>query len=75
MSVRLAISFPISATRVLSGVSAPDTSLAMRCRSCISIAMSNSFLRSIAVSATSGSATTLSGLVSTVLPSTTSETL
>ncbi len=47
------------------------TSVLRRCSSCISIAMSNSFLRSASVRTTSGSDRTLSGLVSSVLPSTT----
>ena len=47
-SLRPAICLPISAILALSGVIAPDTWLATRCNSCISIAMSNSFFRSIA---------------------------
>ncbi len=71
----LAISFDSSPSRALSGVMAPANCVTTRWSSCISIAMSYIFLRSIAVRPTSGSAATFIGFVSTVLPSTTSATL
>jgi hypothetical protein len=58
MSARPPISFASSAILVFNGLSALATSVPRFCSSCISMAMSNIFLRSRSVSATSGSATT-----------------